>query len=317
MSLSEYASDTEHDVPTIKGGDPHPPIPWSEAHENILIEWADKAMCYRWLHTKAHAKYSSANAWFTIPVIIMSTVTGTANFAQDKFPGSIKQYATMGIGAINIFAGILTTVQQFLKIGELNEAHRVSGIAWDKFYRNIKVELAKTPTERIPVLQMLKIAKEEFDRLMETSPAIPEAITVLFQSTFTNGVNISEIAAENLTSKQKAFVALKKPEICDELTSCKQFVYREPHSEKIAKEIKGGKAIARKAIKIQQQQDKVGEVIKQFMNTRKRPPTEDEILEELEDSTVTKNLIQRSLSSLETNIKLDVIDSDPIGPDRV
>ena len=53
------------------------------------------------------------------------------------------------------------------------------------------------------------------------------------------------------------------------------------------------------------------------MNTRKRPPTEDEILEELEDSTVTKNLIQRSLSSLETNIKLDVIDSDPIGPDRV
>ena len=32
----------------------------------------------------------------------MSTVTGTANFAQDKFPDSIKQYATMGIGAINI-----------------------------------------------------------------------------------------------------------------------------------------------------------------------------------------------------------------------
>ena len=25
-------------------------IEWSPEHEQILIEWADKAMCYRWLH---------------------------------------------------------------------------------------------------------------------------------------------------------------------------------------------------------------------------------------------------------------------------
>ena len=55
----------------------------------------------------------------------------------------------MAIGAVNIFAGILTTIAQFLKIGELNEAHRVASIAWDKFYRNTKVELAKSPAEKI------------------------------------------------------------------------------------------------------------------------------------------------------------------------
>ena len=31
------------------------------------------------------------NTWFTIPVIIMSTLTGTANFAQDKFPDNYSQ----------------------------------------------------------------------------------------------------------------------------------------------------------------------------------------------------------------------------------
>ena len=110
--MSEYASDTDADIQGDKPEDIHTAIPWTEAHENILVEWADKGLCYRWLHSKAHAQYSRANAMFTIPVIIMSTVTGTANFAQDKFPAATKDYATMAIGTVNICAGILTTIQQ-------------------------------------------------------------------------------------------------------------------------------------------------------------------------------------------------------------
>ena len=53
----------------------------------------------------------------------------------------------MIIGGVNIIAGIAITIQQFLKISELNEAHRVSSISWDKFHRKIKVEHAKSPTE--------------------------------------------------------------------------------------------------------------------------------------------------------------------------
>ena len=144
-------------------------IKWSHQHEKILIDWADKAMCYRWLHAKANRKYYKLNAMFTIPVIIISTLTGTANFAQDKFADDQREYAVMAIGSMNILAGIVTTIQQFLKIAELNEAHRVSCVAWDKFFRNIKVELAKHPDERIPVKGMMKWAKEEFDRLIETN----------------------------------------------------------------------------------------------------------------------------------------------------
>ena len=153
---------------------------WRKEHETILVEWADKAMCYRWLHGKSHAAYSSTNAWFTIPVIIMSTLTGTANFAQDRFPEDIKPLAQMTIGTVNIFAGILTTIAQFLKVGELNEAHRVSAISWDKFYRNIKVELAKDSSDSLG--NMLKVSKEEFDRLMETCPAKKEKIIKQFNN---------------------------------------------------------------------------------------------------------------------------------------
>jgi hypothetical protein len=193
---------------------------WKTEHETILVEWADKAMCYRWLHARSHQAYSKTNTWFTIPVIIMSTLTGTANFAQDKIDEQYRPYAQMGIGAVNIFAGILTTIAQFLKISELNEAHRVSSISWDKFYRNIKVELSKSRDERMHVTHMLKMGKEEFDRLMETSPSIDDKIVDQFNRIFPTSKPIKK-PDSNDTIKPDII----RPEICDELVSTAEVVY--------------------------------------------------------------------------------------------
>ena len=131
-------------------------------------------MCYRWLHNSAHIDYQCYNTWFTIPVIIISTITGTANFAQERFPENQRVFVQVGIGTFNIIAAILSTIQQFLKISELNEAHRVSSLLWGKFYRDIKVEMAKCPDERKTPSLMLKHCKNEYDRLMEVSPIIPQ-----------------------------------------------------------------------------------------------------------------------------------------------
>ena len=114
---------------------------WKHEEEKIIQEWADKSQCYQWMHSKCRDKYQRKNAWFTIPVIIISTVTGTANFAQDRIPLEYSDYYVMVIGALNILVGIVTTIKQFLKISELNEGHRVSSISWDKYYRNIHLYL--------------------------------------------------------------------------------------------------------------------------------------------------------------------------------
>jgi hypothetical protein len=177
---------------------------WTPDHETILVEWADKAMCYRWLHTRANAMYNTLNAFYTVPVIIISTLTGTANFAQDRVPSNYQGLFVMIVGGFNILAGIISTIQQFLKITQLNESHRVSSIAWDKFYRNIKIELAKHPNERMTATQMIKMSKEEYDRLMETSPNIPAEIVAMFKTSFQNSENYKDII---------------KPEICDVLVS--------------------------------------------------------------------------------------------------
>ncbi len=241
-------------------------IEWSKEHEYILAEWADKAICFRWLHAKSHGQYSHLNTWFTIPVIVMSTITGTANFAQDRFPEKIKDYATMGIGAVNIFAGILTTIQQFLKIGELNEAHRVSSISWGKFYRNIKVELSKAPTERTSVSQMLKISKEEYDRLMETSPTIPEKIIKQFNKIFNT----------KMKNKKPSFI-LKKPEICDNIESTMLSIYKPPEANLVNND------------------EPLDNIIVKFKNEMKRMPSIQELKSET-DNTISDNEINDILS---------------------
>jgi len=180
-------------------------IEWSPENEVIMVEWCDVAQCYKWLHSRAHEKYASRNAWYTIPAIVLSTISGTASFAQTSLPVQYQGFAPMVIGSINILVGILTTVQQYLKISELNEAHRVASISWDKFARNIRIELAKKPDERMDAGHFLKINRQEYDRLMETSPNIKEEIIKEFERTF---------KGKEGTIERKRFDELKKPDIC-------------------------------------------------------------------------------------------------------
>ena len=246
-----------------------PEIDWTIEHEDILIEWADKAMCFRWLHSRAHALYSKLNYNYTIPVIVISTLTGTANFAQDRVPVAYQGYFVMIVGGFNILAGIITTIQQFLKITQLNEAHRVSGIAWDKFYRNIKIELTRHPDERIHVNQMLKMCKEEFDRLMETSPNIPDEIIDEFKKKFKDSLEFEEII---------------KPEICDKLTSTETFRNQWSSQENLAKK-KNLKA--QRDTKIKQI---VVTFISEFRSVQGRDPISSEIIDNLKDKIETKIL---------------------------
>lgn len=281
-------------------------VPWTEDHENILVEWADKAMCYRWLHGRSHQHFKRANAWYTIPVIIMSTLTGTANFAQDKFTGPTKEYVVVAIGAVNIIAGIITTIQQFLKISELNEAHRVSSLSWDKFYRNIKVELAKAPPERTPVIQMLKASKEEFDRLMETSPSISTKVTEEFKQEFSCPSRTKEDMQRELQEKQQTFVSLKKPEICGTLESSKLSVYKPDRRSQLNNL---NISNARSNLEQQDTQHKIEHIIVEFKKARNRDPTNEEIMDEL-DNSVSNEMIEMTKRSLDPDANIENADEN-------
>jgi hypothetical protein len=191
-------------------------------------------------------------------------------------PLAYQGYFGMIVGFFNILAGIITTIQQFLKITQLNEAHRVSSIAWDKFYRNIKIEIARHPDERMDVNQLIKMSKEEFDRLVETCPDIPDQIISEFKIVFKGNFEYDEII---------------KPEMCGQLVSTERYRNQWSTSENMAK---------KKSLK-QQREKKIQKFIEKFIDDfnviNGRDPIESEIVDNLKDQ-LDIELIKEILSKI-------------------
>lgn len=157
---------------------------WNSSQEDLLRDWAEVAGSYRWLHYKAHMWFKRRNLRYMIPLIIMSTVTGTANFAQGTFPKSFN-YVPEIIGGINLIAAVLTTLYQFLKISELMESHRLTSINFGKFSRNLRVELTLPDKDRSSGgKDLIKLSRNEIDRLIEQSPTIPRHILASYEKRF-------------------------------------------------------------------------------------------------------------------------------------
>jgi hypothetical protein len=151
---------------------------WKPTDEKLLEEWADHGKSFRWMHEQSRVKFWKRNIQFQVPVIILSTLTGAANFAQERVPVEYQGYYAIIVGFFNIIAGIIATIQTFLKVSESLEGHRVASVAWGKYYHNVKTELQKEPEDREDVVDFMKYAKMEYEKLVEQSPPIPPEIVI-------------------------------------------------------------------------------------------------------------------------------------------
>jgi hypothetical protein len=162
---------------------------WTKEQEELMAGWADIGACYRWMHDKYEKKASASNMWITVPVIVLSTLTGSASFIMNSVLGdnmNAQKYAQIGIGGVSIFTGILTTLGNFFRYAQSSEANRVASLSWGKFQRQIAIELALHPTDRLDSMDFLKICRAELDRLIEQSPPIPDEIITAFEKEFCN-----------------------------------------------------------------------------------------------------------------------------------
>ena len=175
---------------------------WTQEVESLLAQWSEKASCWRWLYGRAEKKYRYKYYMFSIPVIILSTLTGTANFGMDSYvPENSKQFATAVVGGLNLFAGLLSTLQNFLKVAEGMESARNSCVSWGKLQRSIQIELSLDTKRRQNSHDFLKICRSEYDRLTEQSPIVDDDIIDEFKKKFKE-------------------YKISKPSICNGLDKC-------------------------------------------------------------------------------------------------
>ena len=97
-------------------------------------------------------------------------------------PSAAQAWAPAAIGFLNLTAGLITTVAQFLRVSEQMEGHRASSVEYGKLARNIEVELSLPAPERnTGGLEYIKQCRGDIDRLIEQSPDIPMKILGEFQ----------------------------------------------------------------------------------------------------------------------------------------
>ena len=180
---------------------------WSDEIEELLSEWGEVAMCYAYLHNFGQRKYKKKYHHLQIPIIILSTLTGTANFATDSYvPEDFKHGFSAGVGSLNLFCGILGTLLSFLRYSEIYEGHRIAALAWSKLSRNIEIELSLQDKKRKPCRDFLKICRSEYDNLLESSPNVDLDIINYFNKKF-----------------EDDYPDVRKPVICNGLKEIKPY----------------------------------------------------------------------------------------------
>jgi hypothetical protein len=205
---------------------------WHTQQELILKNWSEIGSSYRYLHDKSFTKYNSQNLRFALPVIVISTITGTANFAQKSFPEAWAAYVPLAIGFLNLTAGLITTIAQFLRVSELLEGHRAASIAYSKFSRNIAVELSLPVSQRTcDGFDFVVSCRNELDRLIEQSPNIPTAIVQQFANRFANSAffkpDILDITPVKIYKNDAEAEAIEKEKILEKERIAREAILKE------------------------------------------------------------------------------------------
>jgi hypothetical protein len=145
---------------------------------------------------------------------------------------------------------------------------------------------------------MLKMSKEEFDRLMETSPSINEKIIKTFNTTFPSKKPIKTTPLEDCIVPD-----IKRPEICDELVSTAEIVFKPPPEDE------GRKPALLNMVKLNQKKiidgykREIESWSNKFETKHGRKPLESELIDNLKDKMNPELLIKYVREFLESNIE--------------
>jgi len=172
------------------------------------------------MHDRTERQFKTKDMSFMFPVIILSTITGAANFAMDSVleDPEHKKYAQLGLGGLSIATGIISTIANRLGYASGSEAHKGAAVLWGKFQRLITIELSLHPNERTDCMTFLKICRTELDRLIEQSPSIPDNIITACRAEF------------------KQYPKVKKPEIVGDIDTTHIFVDTNSRLKELARD---------------------------------------------------------------------------------
>lgn len=166
-------------------------IGWTTNLEQYFADTGEKSHCLAWCHKKAETLYSYRRTLIDLPVIIISAVTGFMS-AGSSMMFNDPNISSISLGVASLFVSVLNTAGGYFGWSKRAEGHRIAAIQYSKLYRFLTIELSLPRDERMNPHDLLKMTKENYDRLQEISPLVPPEVLTEFKKKFEKETEISK-----------------------------------------------------------------------------------------------------------------------------
>ena len=105
----------------------------------LLGRWFEICNNYSHLHHLSFEYYRKVNYFMMLPIMLITTVTGSFNLVLSFHPTLI--YIQIVLGVLGLFAGMISSMYNFLEIPQLQEKHNLHSSQFEKYGRTIEMEL--------------------------------------------------------------------------------------------------------------------------------------------------------------------------------
>ena len=171
-------------------------ITWNATLETLIAEEGEKCCGNAWLHAESEKHFSRHANVIAIPVIVLSTLAGSANMASSTLFNN-PAVSSVAIGALSIVTGIISTIGSYFAWAKRAETHRICAIQYAKLARYLTIEMSLPASERLKAADLLKITREQIERLLEISPAVPDSIILAYRNKFATYTDIAHPESTN------------------------------------------------------------------------------------------------------------------------
>ena len=143
---------------------------------------------------KTFTYYSKWDERISIPLMLMTFFIGSLQTAQDSFSSETIKVIIFICGGFNIIRGVLDLLKKYYKFDTKLVNADINKAGYSKLVNRIKTQFAKDPEDRVPIENFIDSIEQEFNRLYETNPPIPQVVI----DDLNNKINILNIQKPNI-----------------------------------------------------------------------------------------------------------------------
>jgi hypothetical protein len=184
-------------------------ITWNEQLEQYFVKIGEQSQGYEWLYHKAEEEYSKYQNMVALPVIVLSSFVGFFSVGSSTMFEGQEKLSGIVLGVVSLLTGILNTLGSYYGFSKKTENARVSSISYGKLYRWLSLELSLPRHQRIQPSDLLKMVRQEFERLDETAIALPSNIVYLYHKRFKD----TKITHPSETNGLEKIIVFVEPEM--------------------------------------------------------------------------------------------------------